>query len=54
MSVAGQAVIEIAELKDADGMLEVAAGDRIQATTVSSRNSAHGRFSFNPESRRND
>ncbi len=31
----GEAVIEIAELKNADGVLEVAAGDRIQATVVS-------------------
>jgi small subunit ribosomal protein S1 len=31
----GEAVIEIAELKDADGVLEVAVGDRIQATVVS-------------------
>jgi small subunit ribosomal protein S1 len=31
----GEAVIEIAELKDADGVLEVAAGDRIQAVVVS-------------------
>jgi small subunit ribosomal protein S1 len=31
----GEAVIEIAELKDADGVLEVAPGDRIQATVVS-------------------
>src|SRR3954465_12826419 len=31
----GEATIEIAELKDADGNLEVAVGDRIQATVVS-------------------
>ena len=31
----GEAVIEIAELKDADGALEVAVGDRVQATGVS-------------------
>ena len=31
----GEASIEIAELKDADGDLEVAVGDRIQATVVS-------------------
>jgi small subunit ribosomal protein S1 len=31
----GEAVVEIAELKDADGHLEVAVGDRIQATVVS-------------------
>jgi small subunit ribosomal protein S1 len=31
----GEAVIEIAELKNADGVLEVAPGDRIQATVVS-------------------
>src|SRR5712671_2959923 len=31
----GEAVIEIAELKDADGNLEVAVGDRIQAVLVS-------------------
>src|ERR1700682_6451149 len=31
----GEAVIEIGELKDADGGLEVAAGDRIQAMVVS-------------------
>ena len=31
----GEAVIEIAELKDADGALEVAVGDRIQAMVVS-------------------
>jgi small subunit ribosomal protein S1 len=31
----GEAVIEIDELKDDDGKLEVAAGDRIQATVVS-------------------
>ena len=31
----GEAVIEIAELKNADGVLEVAVGDRIQATVVS-------------------
>ena len=31
----GEAVIEIAELKNADGVLEVAAGDRIRATVVS-------------------
>jgi small subunit ribosomal protein S1 len=31
----GEAAIEIAELKDADGNLEVAVGDRIQATVVS-------------------
>src|SRR5207248_2112382 len=31
----GEAVIEIAELKDADGALEVAVGERIQATVVS-------------------
>jgi small subunit ribosomal protein S1 len=31
----GEAAIEIAELKDADGTLEVAVGDRIQATVVS-------------------
>src|SRR5476649_918403 len=31
----GEATIEIAELKDADGQLEVAVGDRIQATVVS-------------------
>ena len=31
----GEAVIEIAELKNADGVLEVTAGDRIQATVVS-------------------
>lgn len=31
----GEAVIEIAELKNADGVLEIAAGDRIQATVVS-------------------
>ena len=31
----GEAVIEIAELKNADGVLEFAAGDRIQATVVS-------------------
>jgi small subunit ribosomal protein S1 len=31
----GEAVIEIAELKNADGVLEAAAGDRIQATVVS-------------------
>lgn len=31
----GEATIEIAELKDADGHLEVAVGDRIQATVVS-------------------
>ena len=31
----GEAQIEIAELKDADGVLEVAVGDRIQATVVS-------------------
>jgi small subunit ribosomal protein S1 len=31
----GEAVIEIEELKDGDGVLEVAAGDRIQAVVVS-------------------
>ena len=31
----GEAAIEIAELKDADGVLEVAVGDRIQAMVVS-------------------
>src|SRR5437867_2597748 len=31
----GEAQIEIDELKDADGVLEVAAGDRIQAMVVS-------------------
>jgi small subunit ribosomal protein S1 len=31
----GEAVIELDELKDADGVLEVAAGDRIQAVVVS-------------------
>src|SRR5215208_5643118 len=31
----GEATIEVAELKDADGNLEVAAGDRIQAVVVS-------------------
>ena len=31
----GEATIEVAELKDADGVLEVAVGDRIQATVVS-------------------
>ena len=31
----GEAQIEIAELKDADGVLEVSVGDRIQATVVS-------------------
>ncbi len=31
----GEAVIEIAELKNADGVPEVAAGDRIRATVVS-------------------
>ena len=31
----GEAVVEIAELKDAEGHLEVAVGDRIQATVVS-------------------
>ena len=31
----GEATIEIAELKDDDGALEVAVGDRIQATVVS-------------------
>ena len=31
----GEATIEIAELKDADGNLEVAVGDRIQAMVVS-------------------
>src|SRR3954454_15006619 len=31
----GEATIEIAELKDDDGVLEVAVGDRIQATVVS-------------------
>src|SRR5579872_5859810 len=31
----GEATIEIAELKDRDGVLEVAVGDRIQATVVS-------------------
>jgi len=31
----GEAVIEIAELKNADGALEVAVGDRIQAMVVS-------------------
>jgi small subunit ribosomal protein S1 len=31
----GEATIEIAELKDADGNLEVAVGDRLQATVVS-------------------
>ncbi len=31
----GEATIEIAELKDHDGVLEVAVGDRIQATVVS-------------------
>jgi len=31
----GEAVIDIGELKDADGVLEVATGDRIQATVVS-------------------
>ena len=31
----GEATIEIAELKDDDGNLEVAVGDRIQATVVS-------------------
>ncbi len=31
----GEAQIELAELKDADGVLEVAVGDRIQATVVS-------------------
>ena len=31
----GEATIEIAELKDADGKLEVAVGDRIQATVTS-------------------
>jgi small subunit ribosomal protein S1 len=31
----GEAVIEIAELKNADGVLEFAAGDRIQATVTS-------------------
>src|SRR5829696_3488688 len=31
----GEATIEIAELKDADGNLEVAVGDRIQATVIS-------------------
>jgi len=33
----GEAVIEIAELKDADGVLEVAVGDRIQALVVSTQ-----------------
>jgi small subunit ribosomal protein S1 len=31
----GEALLEIEELKDADGVLEVAVGDRIQATVVS-------------------
>src|SRR5258708_32756977 len=31
----GEATIEIAELKDDDGQLEVAVGDRIQATVIS-------------------
>jgi small subunit ribosomal protein S1 len=31
----GEAVIEVAELKDADGALEVKVGDRLQATVVS-------------------
>ena len=31
----GEAVIEIAELKNADGVVEIAVGDRIQATVVS-------------------
>ena len=31
----GEALIEIAELKNADGALEVAVGDRIQAMVVS-------------------
>jgi len=31
----GEAVIDVAELKDADGALDVAAGDRIQAVVVS-------------------
>ena len=31
----GEALIEIDELKDDDGVLEVAVGDRIQATVVS-------------------
>ena len=31
----GEATIELAELKDADGVLEVAVGDRLQATVVS-------------------
>src|SRR3954463_226929 len=31
----GEAQIEVAELKDADGTLEVAVGDRIQAMVVS-------------------
>src|SRR3954467_12798949 len=31
----GEATIEIAELKDADGQLEVAVGDRIPATVAS-------------------
>ena len=31
----GEAIIEVAELKDADGDLEVAVGDRIQAVLVS-------------------
>src|SRR3984893_17585387 len=31
----GEATIEIAELKDAEGDLEVAVGDRIQATVLS-------------------
>jgi small subunit ribosomal protein S1 len=31
----GEATIEVAELKDRDGVLEVAVGDRIQATVVS-------------------
>ena len=31
----GEALIEVHELKDADGVLEVAVGDRIQATVVS-------------------
>src|SRR5215210_2421482 len=31
----GEAEIEVAELKDADGVLEVAVGDRIQAMVVS-------------------
>src|SRR5215510_10448082 len=31
----GEAVVDIAELKNADGIVDVAVGDRIQATVVS-------------------